>query len=428
MKLLLNILLIYSILIAALGMAYDTANTLQYGAIDLRGRVVGARVFLHEQDPYFFKWQENTSEFYVDSRDIYADLPVSRLTVPPTVLLLHLPFAKINYKTQQIGWAILLWILLLLSIQLFASTAQSITKRKIIWIIGLLLMAASCYWRLHVEKGQIYVLYVFLFALSYWLAVKKQNFLLSGIVLGVNAALRPIFVLAFIPMLLGKRWKIFSGGVLGGISTLALTTIFIPFRIWKSYLAALPYHESFHLLNFVPKIKVFPSHFVDGIKRYIFFSADLAIEDSSLQDIIRVLFDIKIDSTILQIALLGFIAISVLIVYKKVRKTTNLTNIFLLGIAYVIVSEFFLPAARLSYNNIIWLPLFALVALNLQKISDFLDWKYLLLLVAIVLYQLFKITPKLLIISDYFILAFTIILIFRTNPETEEVYKTRHYE
>ncbi|MDY6915112.1 MAG: glycosyltransferase 87 family protein [Candidatus Cloacimonadota bacterium] len=412
MKLFLNILLIYAILMAALGLAYDTANTLQYGAIDLRGRVVGARVFLDNKDPYFFKWQTETPDYYVDSRDIYADLPVSRLTVPPTVLLLHLPFAKINYKTQQIGWAILQWLLLLLSVLFFASSAQKLSKQKIIWIIGLLLIAASCYWRVHVEKGQIYILYVFLFALSYWLAVKKQKLLLSGIVLGINVALRPIFVLAFIPFILNKRWKIIAGGIGSIIGMLGFTFFFIPMKIWKSYLAALPYHESFHLLNFVPNIKVFPSNIVDGIKRFIYFSPDLAIEDSSLQDVIRIFFGIKIGSTFLQLALMSFIVLSVLILYKKVSKATNLTNIFLLGIAYVIVSEFFLPAARLSYSNVIWLPLFALVVLKLRKLTNLLNWKYLLLIVAILFYQLFKLTPKLLIISDYFILFFVIITLF----------------
>ncbi|MHA2017027.1 MAG: hypothetical protein ACTSXY_02005, partial [Promethearchaeota archaeon] len=137
LRILVNALLIYSVLMSAICISFDTVNTLKYGALDLRNRVVGVRVLLNEEDPYFFKWEQDTPEEFVDARDFYSNFPMSRLTVPPSVLLLHSPFASIPYKTQQILWAFIQWLLLLLSIILLSNTTDSIIKKKIIWIIGL---------------------------------------------------------------------------------------------------------------------------------------------------------------------------------------------------------------------------------------------------------------------------------------------------
>ncbi|MCK4696052.1 MAG: hypothetical protein KAT74_09825, partial [Candidatus Cloacimonetes bacterium] len=63
------VLLGYSIIIAAICISFDTMNTLKYGAIDLRNRVVGARLLLKGEDPYYFKWDNDTPEYYVDARD-----------------------------------------------------------------------------------------------------------------------------------------------------------------------------------------------------------------------------------------------------------------------------------------------------------------------------------------------------------------------
>ena len=179
-------LLIYSVLIAAICLSFDVMNTLKYGAIDLRNRVVGTRLLLKGEDPYYFKWNNDTPEYYIDARDFFKDLPVSRVTITPTFLLLHAPFAKINYKTQQILWAIFQWIMLIFIIVIFTKITDSEIRSKIIWIIGLLLIAGSFFWRLYIEKGQLYIFYVFLIVLAYWISKKdfKYNLLIAGRILG----------------------------------------------------------------------------------------------------------------------------------------------------------------------------------------------------------------------------------------------------
>jgi len=411
-RILINALLIYSVLMSAMCISFDTVNTLKYGALDLRNRVVGVRVLLDGEDPYFFKWEQNTPEEFVDARDFYSNFPMSRLTTPPTVLLLHFPFASIPYKTQQILWAFIQWLLLLLSIILLSSTTDSIMKKKIIWIIGLLIIASSFFWRLHIDKGQIYILFLFMIILSYWLIKKKDNHILSGFILGLTVSLRPPVILMGIPFLIKKRWKfIFSG--LAGILISFVSSLFIaPFSLWKSYFNSMEFHEKFHLLIIRPTYSFYNKRIIDGIKHAI-FSADIAIEDSSIQDILRIFFNLKVKAIILELSLFICILVLTILLWRRIIRSKGNIYLYYIGIVFVIISSFFLPAARLSYMNIYWLLPFSLIVLITDDIKWILKPELALVIVGIILNTTFRVFLKGVILSDYLILFYIMITTFR---------------
>ncbi len=397
---------------SAISISYDTVNTLKYGALDLRNRVVGTRVQLDGKDPYFFKWDQSTPEKYVDARDFYYDLPVSRLTVPPNVLTLHAPFAGIPYKTQQILWAIMQWILLLISIILLSNIANSIIKKKIIWIIGLLIIASSFFWRLHIDKGQIYILFLFMIILSYWLVKKKDNYILSGFILGLTASFRPPVILMGIPYLIKRKWKFILSGLIGMIISFVSSLFIAPFSIWKSYFNSMEFHEKFHLLIIRPTYGFYNKIVVDGIKNAI-FSANLQIEDSSIQDILRIFFHLKVKALILEISLLVCILVLIVFLWKRIVKTESNTLLFYVGLIFVIISSFFLPAARLSYMNIYWLPPLSLIVIKTNDIKNILKPELVFVIAGIALNTMFYIFPKGVILSDYLILSYLVITTFR---------------
>ncbi len=416
-KILINFLLIYSVLMSAISISYDTVNTLKYGALDLRNRVVGTRVLLNGEDPYFFKWDQNTPEEFVDARDFYYDLPVSRLTVPPSVLTLHAPFASIPYKTQQILWAIMQWLLLLASIILLSNTAESTIKKKIIWIIGLLIIASSFFWRLHIDKGQIYILFVFLIILSYWLVKKKENYILSGFILGLTASFRPPVILMGIPFLIKRKWNFILSGLAGILISFVSSLFIAPFSIWKSYFNSMEFHEKFHLLIIRPTYSFYHKTVVDGIKNAI-FSANLQIEDSSLQDMIRIFFHLKAKALILELFLIACILILIVFLWKRIVKTKNNELLFYIGILFLIISSFFLPAARLSYMNIYWLFPLSLIVIKINDIKQILKPELVLVIAGVALNTMFFIFPKGVILSDYLILFYLLITTFRiTNSK-----------
>ena len=413
-KILLNFLLIYSILMSAICISFDTVNTLKYGALDLRNRVVGVRVLLDGKDPYFFKWNQNTPEYYVDARDFYANFPMSRLTVPPSVLLLHSPFASIPYKTQQILWAIMQWLLLLMSIFLLSNTTDSVIKKKIIWIIGLLIVASGFFWRLHIDKGQIYILFVFLIILSYWLNRKKENQILSGFILGLTASLRPPVILMGIPFLIKRKWKFIISGFAGIIVSFLSSLFIAPFSIWKSYFNSMEFHEKFHLLIIRPTYGFFNKQVVDGIKNAI-FSANLPMEDSSIQDLFRIFFDLKVKAIILELSLFVIILVFTILLWKRILKTKDNTSLFFIGAVYIILSSFFLPAARLSYMNIYWLFPLSLIVIKTNDIKRILKPELAFVIVGIFLNTMFNLFPKGVILSDFLMLFYFTISTFRIN-------------
>ncbi len=411
---LINAILIYSIFIAALCISFDTVNTLKYGAIDLRNRVVGSRLLLKGEDPYYFKWDNDTPEYYVDARDFYKDLPVSRVTVPPTFLLLHIPFAKIDYKTQQILWAIFQWMMLIFIIAIFSKMADSEIRSKIIWIIGLLCIAGSFFWRLYIEKGQLYVFYAFLIVLAYWISKKsfKYNLFISGFILGLTISLRPPVILMGIPLLIFRKWKALIGSILGMIIGISSSFIVADLSIWKSYFSAMKIHEQFHLGIIKPIIELHPNfNIIEGVKNSV-LSGDLPMIDSSFQEIFKRYLNIQVQSHILWISLIIIILFFSILLFGNRKKKISTEMIFLIGLTLVFLSEFFLPAARLSYNNVIWLPLLSFIIIIPKNMKRLLNFGLIFLFSAFLFNSLYRIFFKFILLADFCMLLYIVIMMF----------------
>ncbi|MBC8415844.1 MAG: DUF2029 domain-containing protein [Candidatus Cloacimonetes bacterium] len=408
------VLLCYSIIMAAICISFDVVNTLKYGAIDLRNRVVGARLLLKGEDPYYFKWNNDTPEYYVDARDFFKDLPVSRLTVPPTFLLLHAPFAGIPYKTQQILWAIFQWMMLIFMIVIFSKITDSDIRSKIIWIIGLLLIAGSFFWRLYIEKGQVYILFAFLIVLAYWISKKdfKYNLLIAGIILGFTLSLRPPVILMSIPFLIYRKWKVIVGGIIGIIIGIASSFITADFSIWQNYFSAMKIHELFHLGIIQSSISLHPNfNMIEGVKNSV-ISGNLPMIDSSFQELFRRYLNVQVHSNILWISLIIVILLFSIFLFRKRKQDVSIEMIFFIGLTLVFLSEFFLPAARLSYNNVIWLPLLSFVIIIPKDLKKLLNFSLIFLFSAFLFNSLYRIFFKFILLADFCMLLYVIIMMF----------------
>jgi hypothetical protein len=407
-------LLIYSVLIAAVCLSFDTMNTLKYGAIDLRNRVVGARLLLKGEDPYYFKWDNDTPEYYVDARDFFNDLPVSRVTVTPSFLLLHAPFAGIPYKTQQILWAIFQWMMLIFIIVIFTKITDSEIRSKIIWIIGLLLIAGSFFWRLYIEKRQLYIFYVFLIVLAYWISKKdfKYNLLIAGIILGFTLSLRPPVILMCIPFLIYRKWKVIVGGIIGIITGISSSFIIADFSVWQNYFSAMKIQELFHLGIIKPSIGLHPNfNMIEGVKNSV-ISGNLPMIDSSFQEILRRYLNIQVQSNILWISLIIPILFFSIFLFRKRKQEISIEMIFFIGLTLVFLSEFFLPAARLSYNNVIWLPLLSFIIIIPKDMKRLLNFGLIFLFSAFLFNSLYRIFFKFILLADFCMLLYIIIMMF----------------
>jgi hypothetical protein len=361
-----NLLLIFAVFFSIIGFFEDIKVSTIYGGIDLRNRVVGARLAKLGKNPYFFKWDKSYSYKILDPRD-YPELPMNRLTVPPTVLQLHSIFCDLPYKTQRYLWTFLQWIMLLLAIHLFAKTVSNIEMRKLIWIINLFFIASGFIFRLHVERGQIYILYTFLFALGYNIYNSRIKFseFLSGLIIGYAGALRFPLLLVGLPFLLKRKLKFIFGQISGFIIGILSSILFSGIETWKSYFRAMPLHTKYHQGLFELGTDKYPYLDVEGFKN-LWIGARLPISDSSIQGILKSYFDIYIPEYLLYASFLIVLSGSVLVFVKKIKNFSS-TTLFLYASIMILVSELFIPAARYSYNNVFWITLFSLFLIEFNK-------------------------------------------------------------
>ncbi|MDO8584877.1 MAG: glycosyltransferase 87 family protein [bacterium] len=386
----LYILLAAAILVAVAGFVADFKNTAFYGGVDLRNRVTAARVAQElKQDPYFYKWSPKESDRYLDPSDNTA-IPVARVTVPPTVLLFQNLISALPYGTQRWIWFAFQWAALIASLALLAQyvyrvSEESCAKRNRLLVItlGLLFISGSSFWRLHVERGQIYVWYVSLFSAALYLysrAEEKSSALqappltkeeyewlplaASGLILGYLISLRPPFIFAIIPFLLYKKFKFVSFVAAGALTSVLITGLFFPFALWKSYEQSATFQGAMR----TDAATNFTSVGVDvaeGMNIHEFLS--VPGEDSSLQRIIRGATGQWVGSATLALLLVITTALLAFFMYRFHPSLSVGTNdLFLAGIAFTMLAELFIPAPRWPYADVIWLiPL----ALLVQKLS-----------------------------------------------------------
>ncbi len=366
-ELLLNVLLILAIFFAVAGFMQDIANTAQYGGIDLRNRVVGARLAKNDFDPYFYKWNEGDPNFFLDPRD-HPNLPVNRVTVTPTVLQLHSIFCDLPYLFQRYFWTFIQWGLLIAIILLFTNGCLDKFKLKLIWLTCLFFVADSYIFRLHVERGQIYILYTFLFALSYYFYHQKHKFseIISGVIAGYAASLRFPMIILGLPFLVAKRWKFIAGKFFGFVLGIGSSLLFVNFEVWKSYFKAMNIHGLVHEGIIKITMERYPHLNIEDVKD-LYIWARLPISDSSLQGMLKNV-GIQLSANILLIVFL-VLALMIMIVFSKINSENKTPDfIFLFGIFIVLLNEFFLPASRYNYNDVILLIPISLIIIDSNNI------------------------------------------------------------
>ena len=426
----LNMLLIVAVIISAFAFIHTFKDTRRYGGIDLRGRVTGARLLIEGLDPYYFRWHPAYSDRLLDPLDA-PNRKVSRVSVPPTVLLFHATFSWLHYSVQRIIWFFVQWVLLGLCLLILSKSTESHVRGKTIWLLGLFFFACSFFWRLHVERGQIYILYTFLMLLAYWISHRfiKNSSIYSGIILGLATTLRPTIIFMVIPMVIYRRWHMVIGtliGILSGIiSSIALSGV----SVWKSYFSAMPMlgKTNLNLLHFVQsryanRYKIIEG--MDNLHKHLKFPAD----SSSLQTLFAKYFGLNLSSGIFLFSLiiLLFIISSFLFRYRLKHISSRL--LFLIGAQLVVISEYFMPPNRWPYTNVIWIIPLSLILAECDSLVLLLKNRFVILLWIGLFFDIsFRWTNSTNLISDFSIPAYTMITLFgiimqKYRKENERIF------
>ncbi|MCW8132758.1 MAG: DUF2029 domain-containing protein [Planctomycetota bacterium] len=216
-----------------------------YGGVDLRDKVVFARLLWAGQDPYFAEMRADWPETLIDP---YYNTDPIRISVPPTAILPYVPLCNLPYGTQRLIYFALDWAALLGASLLLAHLLRPNRGRGLFLLLALYFFATSYFWRLHVERGQYYGPLLFVLALAAWLLLKADRPRAAGVLLGLSAAVRPTLVV--VPLLCWLLKRRAAAGFAAGALALAL-------------LASLPLGGVQAWTNYAKAVKLWELQFVD---------------------------------------------------------------------------------------------------------------------------------------------------------------------
>lgn len=159
----------------------------QAGTVDLRNRVVGARLQMDGISPYTYKYAEGDTVRYYDALNVGTS--VSNSTASPFFHSLLYPIANLPQRTISYIWLFVEYALLFISGLLALLLAKN-DHQKIAVAITLALFLFTEAWKLHIIVGQIYLFIPCLAMIFYYCVRKRDNYVaafLAGLLAIVSA-------------------------------------------------------------------------------------------------------------------------------------------------------------------------------------------------------------------------------------------------
>jgi hypothetical protein len=235
---LIGTLIVCSVLALSKAMNYVFSN----GGCDLRARIVNTRLLPTDKSPYFYKWQIQDGAFYLDPNDDYAKKTNGNVVTPAVMDILY-PLALAPYQHVRIIWAIVEFILSIFAMLMVLNNFKW-SKSWLAWMYLIVGIIWSEFWVFEIERGQMYLLYTFLFSLLYFVYNKKWKYgqLISGCIAGLFVFLRPFALILALPFLLKTKFVWLAGWCLGLIFGLLLF-VAPGYSIWNDYLRAMKAYE-----------------------------------------------------------------------------------------------------------------------------------------------------------------------------------------
>jgi len=339
--------------------------------IDLRNRVVGARLIYDGKLPYFYKWQQQDGMRYYDPQNI-GEVIISNITASPFLHELMLPFCNLSQRTISIIWLYLQYAILI-SMGLLA---WKYSRRE----ETLLVTAAFPFtdaWVRHIITGQYYLLIPFLLFLIYILLSRWKKPWMAAALAVMLVLIRPFAAVFFIPMLFilpETRRFIIACFVIG--AAYALFVLASPFQreLYKDYDRYLKLAVRAHQDKPVPHVPYARDpHFkmLEGfdMSAIIYNGARDRIpsrnEHGNFFVIYKLIFHKQLPEVWLMVGtLVSTLLILLFFYFATARGKRSLYQCMLAGFVIYMVAEMFLPVHRHQYNTVQFLFPLMLVAMH----------------------------------------------------------------
>jgi Glycosyltransferase family 87 len=336
-----KLLLLFSICAGFIAIGKSYHYTKQYTGTDLECRMRGAKLQAAGYSAYF-------------TRDSTGKTQLNGVTVPPVVLLLHYPLNSLSYSQVRTAWLIIQYLLLLGAIVLLArQLPPGIHNRLFIPAIITAFFMCAAFWQFHTERGQIYVLYLFLFACIYTLYSKntKTAVFFAGVMLAFAIWTRMLFIVCAIPFLLQKN-KPFLSGLIAGLTVFAIASL--PFyHQWQDYFAAMSGYTNGNI-TFVTHTAAAGNQYPSGASLPVNFKNDFVTGCINYTGEYMKRLHILIPHSAI-LAFYGFIMTLFIVRNKKLIAIYSASQLFCFAFLLYICSEYFTGAGRNAYNLVEWL-------------------------------------------------------------------------
>ena len=344
-------------LLLVISFGADWSNLSAGGSVDLRNRITGARLLQSHRDAYHYKWKLPEPPEFCDPYNNLA-LPISKVTVTPTLLMLNFPLAALPYRPAQFIWLISQWLLLLGAGLIWMRLIPSFRLRWL-WAAVVVGFTYTAAWRLHAERGQAYVVMIFL--LACWMVVtihpRFGNSLRGGLLAGLLVALRPPLLLLLWPFMLLRRRGQLVGAIIGLVLSAGPPLLWSS-SCWSDYQSGMQTWSDLYragTANPRPPAQAFPA-FVEDISIDVLGSfAQIPFADTSVFALFQSWEFYSVPVLPVALTLVALVALWFWLSKKQTQE------VLLVGIAaWSFLVDLFLPAYRNSYNDILILNVVAL--------------------------------------------------------------------
>lgn len=338
----------------------------QFGAIDLRDKIVGARLLTEGKSPYFYKWKNGDDERLLDPLDGFEN-KITRVAAAPSTLIFFVPLSKLSFGKIKWIWFAFSYLCLLFILFQFYSLASSENKIYV-WILGLIFFLCAMAWQMHVERGQVYIFYTFILSSAYW-CYRKEKYLLAGILLALLCSLRlPYFLLIPFLFFLQERRKVFFGFISSAIFLCLLTFLFTSVQNWRDYFSSMQEWSRFeiHEMTTIPNaVKQEIPSVIEGQTNlgtmYDFWQNNRTVQCVAFQFLNVKLYAVQL------LGMFAFVLAAlgsfIFLQWKKNKFILNDNKVFIFIFLIYILAEYFSPAPSYSYHYVQWIfPVLLLVA------------------------------------------------------------------
>jgi hypothetical protein len=340
--------------------------------IDLRSRVVGARLIEDGRNPYFYKWKTGDGIRYYDRLN-FDSLTVSDITASPFFLHLLSPIADWPEASISRFWLALEYLMLLVITAICWQTAATTQQKLTVLVFSLLFLLTNA-WKQHIQSGQSYLL-IPLLATLFYSCLRRGTAWWWGALAGLLAIglllIRVNSLFFFLPFLLlwrryPRRWLLaftIAPILLSGWSLLNGHER----RLWQGYSVmldqqirwhqGLPYHTQYN----TPDPGFTQWEGIDMVRAHEMKAADsdnVNEDNANVFWILRKIVHVNPSETLVEIVSLGLIGALFVgfCIRRRPFQRLSLEQVALLGYGLYMLSDLTSPVViRHQYPGVQWL-------------------------------------------------------------------------